>query len=170
MSRTLFAPRTGVVLAASLLAAANLGGCVIEIDPPPPPGGGGGGGGGAPTTIDVILINDTNLTLDPQIYVTDEAVTDLENLFTRSNKHTRYGIGTIGLLGGRDDASFSLSCEEARVLGTLGGAFGDDLDNPEGTGQQRVVSQDVNFECGETITLRFSQSGGGFRTTVTISQ
>lgn len=170
MSRTPFTRRAAVAVAASLLAAANLGGCVIEIDPPPPSGGGGGGGGGTPTTIRVVLINDTSLTLDPQIYVTENAVTDLDHLFTRSNKYTRYGIGTIGLLGGRDSDSFTLACDDTRVLGTLGGAFGDDLDNPEGTGQQRVVSQDVNFECGETITLRFSQSGAQFRTTVTISQ
>ena len=152
----------------------NTGGCIIEVDPPPSGGGSGGsggsGGGGEPTTITLRIINETGATLDPQIYVTADAITDPSALITRSNQFTRFGVGNRGLLGDFDSDTVTFDCTEARVLGTAGGLFGDDLENPDGEGTQRILGQDTIFECGDTITLRFGRSGGVFVTTVSITQ
>ncbi len=164
----------GVSLGCVALAL-NTGGCIIEVDPLPSGGGGGsgggsGGGGGEPTSITLRIINETGATLDPQIYVTADAITDPSELITRSNAFTRFGVGNRGLLGDFDSDTVTFDCSEARVLGTAGGLFGDDLENPDGEGQQRILGQDTIFECGDTITLRFGRSGGAFVTTVSITQ
>jgi hypothetical protein len=46
----------------------------------------------------------------------------------------------------------------------LGGSFGDDLNNPEGTGRQIVLTQELSFFCEGRITFRYSGSGGTFNT------
>ncbi len=150
----------------------NIGGCIIEFDPLPSGGGGGSGGGGnaEPTTITLRLINETGATIDPQIFVTGDAITDPDDLFVSGNAFTRFGVGNRGLLGDFDSDSISFDCTDARIIGTRGGLFGDDLENPDGTGTRRILGQDTNFECGETITLRFGVSRGVFVTTVSITR
>lgn len=164
-------PWTGVALG-FLALTMNMGGCIIEVDPLPPSGGGGGSGGGStePTTVTLRLINETGATIDPQIFVTGGAITDPDDLFVSGNAFTRFGVGNRGLLGDFDSDSISFDCTDARIIGTRGGLFGDDLENPDGVGQRRILGQDTNFECGETITLRFGVSGGVFVTTVSITR
>jgi len=114
-------------------------------------------GGGDPNGVTVRVVNNTAGTLDPQIYVTGAAVTDPSQLFSAGNLYTRYGVGNRGLLGDFDTDSFVLTCSEARVIGTPGGLFGDDLEDPDGVGQQRILGQDVAFSCGDTITFTYSR-------------
>jgi len=140
--------------------AAAGGGCVITIDPPP---GGGGGGGAGTGTITVRIVNTTNTTLDPEIHVSAAAVSS-EELFQPERKYTRFGVGTLGLLGPASSDDFTLSCAEVRVIGTAGGRFGDDLNNPEGSGRRVVLTQDLNIFCGDRVTFTFSRTPGGFTT------
>jgi hypothetical protein len=139
--------------------AAAGGGCVVTIDPPP---GGGGGGGGA-GTIRIRIVNTTNTTLDPEIFVSATAVSS-DELFQLNRKFTRFGVGTLGLIGPRSSDDFTLSCAEVRVIGTAGGRFGDDLNNPEGSGRRVVLTQDLNIFCGDRVTFTFSRTPGGFTT------
>jgi hypothetical protein len=150
------------------LAALLLGGCVLTIDPIADFGDmGQGDGSGTTDQITVRIINTTNLTLDPEIYLSAEPVS-VDELFRSAHKYKAYGVGTTGILADYDSDTFSLDCSAARVIGTSGGRFGDDLNNPDGTGQRIVLTQDLNIFCGGTVTFTYSRSGDGFTTTYVV--
>ncbi len=137
-------------------------GCVITFDPIPGDDDDPNDGGG--TTITIRVVNTTNTTLDPDIYISATAVST-EELFVPARKYTAFGVGTLGLLGPGGSDQFTVSCSDARVIGTLGGRFGDDLNNPDGTGRQIVLTQDLNVFCGGRVTFTYSRSGSAFTTT-----
>jgi hypothetical protein len=147
------------------------GGCVITVDPTDGVNGDGGddGGNGAVQHITVRVINTSNTTLDPEIYVSAEPVS-ISELFRSANKYTRYGVGTQGILADHDSDTFTLDCSEARVLGTKGGKFGDDLNDPDGTGQQIVLTQDLSIFCGGTVTFTYSRTISGYTTTYIVER
>ncbi len=159
------------LLCGALLLLPGGAGCVITIDPND--GGGGGGGGGAPPgpdpVITIRIVNATNTTLDPQIFLAAGAVSIAE-LFDPGRKVTNFGVGTLGLLGPLGSDTITPTCTSAVVIGTQGGAFGDDLNNPEGNGRQVVLTQDVNVSCGDTITFTYERSGSGFDTAFRVSR
>ncbi|MBK8913942.1 MAG: hypothetical protein IPM64_04935 [Phycisphaerales bacterium] len=152
-------------------AAALLVGCTINL---PDPNGNGNANGnsnsGGNTTIRVRVVNTTNATLDPDVYVTGEAVTDPAQLFSADRKFTRYGVGTLGILGPGNSDEFTLECSATRVVGTGGGRFGNDLQNPDGVGNQRIMAQDVFFVCGDVIVLTYRRNGNEFTTTVSVTR
>ena len=158
------------LLCGALLLIPSGGGCVVTIDPND---GGGRGGGGAPPGPDPIItirvVNATNTTLDPQIFIAAGPVSIAE-LFDPGRKVTNFGVGTLGLLGPLGSDTITPTCASAVVIGTQGGAFGDDLNNPEGNGRQIVLTQDVNVSCGDTITFTFQRSGTGFDTDFRVSR
>jgi len=135
------------------------GGCIVTFLPPDHDGS----DGDTDQTIRIRLINATNTDLDPQFYVSAEPVS-AEDLFKEANKYTDFGVMGLGVLGAGDVASFSLPCDQARVIGTQGGLFGKDRDNPEGVGQRRVFAQDLTVFCGESVTLTYRRQGDGFAT------
>jgi hypothetical protein len=140
--------------------------CVVTVEPVD--GGNGGADGGA-NTITIRIVNATNHTLDPEIYISAQPVS-VDQLFAASNKYTTFGVGLLGLLAGSDTDSFTIECSEARVIGTKGGQFGggadgNDLNDPAGSGLQRVLAQDLIFYCGDRITFTYRKSGGEFITT-----
>ncbi|GMU80231.1 MAG: hypothetical protein IT450_12410 [Phycisphaerales bacterium] len=141
------------------------GGCVVTIEPD----GNNNDNGGTPgaTTIRVRVINSTNVTLDPEVYASATAV-NADGLFVDGNKYTAFGVGTLGLLGPQTSDTFEIDCANARVIGTKGGKFGDNLNQPDGVGQQVVLTQDLSIFCGGTLTLTYSRSGSGFRTDFTV--
>ena len=151
----------------ALLLVLPGGGCVISIDPLD--GGGGGNGGGAGGQFTIRLINATDTTLDPELYIADGPVS-ITQLFERARKFTAYGVGTLGLLGPFGSDTVTVNCTAAIVIGTRGGAFGDDLNDPDGTGRQIVLTQDVNVFCGDTITFTYERSGSGFETDFRVSR
>ncbi len=136
-------------------------GCTVTVDPNP--NNGGGGANPDPDTVTIRVFNRTNTTLDPEIHVATAPVT-ITQLFFNSRKYTDFGVGTLGLLGPRGSDSFALPCSQVRVLGTEGGAFGDDLNNPDGRGRQIVLTQELVFDCGSVITFSFERDGDGFTT------
>lgn len=145
--------------------AALCSGCLIGIGD-----GGGDGGGGTPEKIRVTVVNQSGITLDPEIYKSAAPVT-VEELFADGNKFTAFGVGTLGLLGPGGSDTFTLTCEEARVIGTRGGRFGDNQNNPDGFGQQIVLAQDLSVFCGGTLTIVYSRRpGGGFQTNHTVTR
>jgi hypothetical protein len=163
-TRTVFW-RSALVAAALAFA---VGGCAVEVDPD---GDDGGDDGGDPTaqTITIRVTNSASVTLDPEIYISATPVS-AEELFTDANKFTAFGVGTLGLLGGNDSDTFEVDCAAARVIGTKGGRFGDDLNNPQGAGQQVILTQDLSIFCGGTLRLTYSGSGSTFNTNFTVSR
>jgi len=165
-------PRRTVLQAACLLGLAVLlpGGCVISIDPID--GGDDDGNGGGADQITIRIVNATDHTLDPQIYLAAEPV-DVDSLFTASRKYTKFGVGNLGLIGSFDADQFTVECSQARVVGTRGGSFGggddgNDLTAPAGSGTQLVLTQELVFFCGQRITFTYRSSGDGFSTTLDI--
>lgn len=152
--------RRRVCWSAAALALTVTLGCIVTVEPID----GGDGDGGEPTTITVRLFNATNIGLDPQIFISAEALSAEALFASATNKFTSFGDFGLGLLGAGDVVGFDLDCAAVRVLGTPGGSFGNNLQAPEGTGTQRVLSQDAQFNCGDTITFTYSRSGGGFAT------
>lgn len=135
------------------------GGCPQSSDD-----NGGSGEPNTPTTIRVRIVNQSGVTLDPEFYASGAAV-GLDELFQPGNKFTRFGVGTLGILGRLSSDEFVIDCSAARVIGTRGGRFGDDLNDPIGTGRQIVLTQELNVFCGGRLTLTYSRSGDTFTTT-----
>jgi len=169
--------RPFAVARAAMLAAACgvLAGCIVEStdmttesdadtdrpapsSPAPPP-----------STVFVRLVNNTDVALDPQLYVSSEAVT-AEELLDDSLKHTAFGFGTLGFLEPRGAVEVQLPCAELAVFGTAGGSFGVDLNAPEGAGQARVVRFGESILCGERVTFLFNRTEGGFATALDLEQ
>lgn len=153
-------PRIGLYRSVLATLLGLVAGCVVTVEPDPDDGDGGPNEG----EILVRLVNATNVTLDPEIYFTDQAVS-ADQLFDASNKFTAFGVGTLGLLGDFDQAQFSVACSDARLIGTSGGLFGNNLNAPDGSGRAIVLTQELNIFCGGTLTLTYSRAGDGFTTT-----
>lgn len=153
-----------ILLMAAVLASA---GCVIRVTS----GGDGGGDSNQPpaaTKITVRVVNTTGVSLDPQIFFSDQFVPP-DQLFADGNKYTAYGVGTLGILADNDSASFNIECDLATTIGTKGGSFGDDLNNPIGVGQQIIVRMNESIFCGQTLTLTYRKSGSGYTTEFSVS-
>ena len=152
------------------LIALFIAGCMLTIDPIEGIiDGGDGTGGDTSNQITIRVINATNVTLDPEIYVSAEPVS-VEQLFQSANKFTAYGVGTTGILADFDSDTFALDCSQVRVIGTRGGRFGDDLSNPEATGQQVVLTQDLNVFCDGSVTFTYTRSAGEYTTTFVVAR
>lgn len=149
---------------AGFLGAAALAGCVVEVTPDPDDGG-----DGSSLVLTVRIVNTSNVTLDPQIYISATPVSS-DELFADANRFTRFGVGTLGLIGGADSDTFTIECSSARVIGTKGGAFGDDLTAPQGFGQQIVLTQELSVFCEGTLTLTFNGAGSTFTTNYTVAR
>ena len=116
------------------------------------------------------VINQSGVTLDPEIYKSATPV-GVAELFADGNKFTAFGVGTIGLLGPGGSDSFELTCEEARVIGTKGGKFGDNQNAPDGNGQPIVLAQDLSVFCDGALTITYSRRlNGGFETNHTVTR
>lgn len=160
--------RLPLTLAACLAMALPglMGGCVIQITP------GGNGGNDNTTTppqkITVRIVNEADTTLDPEVFVSATPAT-VDQLFAAGNKFTSFGVGTLGLLGPKSEDTVDVDCANVRVIGTHGGKFGNNLNAPDGTGQQIVLTQDLSIFCGGAVTFTFSNNGG-FTTTYSVSR
>lgn len=158
------------VVRAALLSAMVLSlsgaSCVVTVEPDPG-GGGGGGGGGSPEVLRVRLINTSNVTLDPEIYVSPQGLL-VEDLFVPTNKYTNFGVGKQGFLADNDADEFEIPCVDAVTIGTKGGRFGDDLNNPDGTGTQIVLRLHESVFCNGRVTLTYSGGGSSFQTTFVV--
>jgi hypothetical protein len=153
------------VLASALLLPFAGPSCVVTVEPDP--GGGGGGGGGSPEVIRVRLINTSNVTLDPEIFVSPQGLL-VEDLFVPTNKYVLFGVGKQGFLADNDSDEFEIPCADAVTIGTKGGRFGDDLNNPDGTGTQIVLRLHESVFCNGRLTLTYSGSGNSFQTTFVV--
>lgn len=153
------------IAACAVLTGALLGaGCVVTIEPDDDGDGGGGNGGPDPGEVVTITIrNLTSTTLDPELFVASEFLAAAD-LFVAERKFTAFGVGTLGLLGPGGSDSFEFACPDVLSLGTPGGKFGDDLNNPTGTGRQILLTQGFSLFCGGSVVLTYSQEGDGFST------
>jgi hypothetical protein len=140
--------------AAALLSAVWLGGCTIQVAGP----GDGGSATAPPSAITVKIVNATDKALDPQIYVGPSAA-GVPALFTDANKKRDFGFGGLGYVEPSSEASFSIPCGQQVLIGTQGGAYGDNLNTPLGRGQQLVLEEDVSVRCTYVLTFTFSASG-----------
>ena len=130
-------------------------GCTIEVSPD----GGGSSNTTPPTVITVRIVNATGKALDPQIYV-GPASAGAAALFTDANKKRDFGFGGLGYVETDAEASFTLACGQHVLIGTQGGAFGDNLNTPLGQGQSFIFEEDVNIRCTYLLTFTFSSNGG----------
>ena len=130
-------------LAAGLLVA----GCVITVEPIDTQPS-------TPTTITIRIVNNTNKALDPQIYVAPREV-GAANIFQPQYLKTDFGLGNRGILAPRSDAVFTITCADQGLVGTQGGIYGDDLNNPIDQGRQVVLESGVSMQCGDYVQFRF---------------
>lgn len=162
--------RNGIRLAAlALVAALSMGGCTVIVDNNNN-NGNSNDNSNRPPGIRIKVVNKTNVTLDPELFILAQVTVDPNLIFQPGNRFTRYGVGTRGLLGPNGSDEVDLDCETTYTIATFGGAFGDDLDNPLGRGTQRILLLGSSFTCGDLITLTFSGSAGSYVTTVAVSQ
>ncbi len=168
----MFAARCLGMCCSLLLVAAMPHGCFVTVDPDfdiiiPPDGN-------QPpedaTTITIRIFNRSTRALDPEIYFSDQNISDPNQLFVAENKYTDFGVGHLGVLQPGGSASLTLDCTQVAVIGTPGGTFagGDDrndLGDPAGTGQLRMLTQDRVFFCGDRITFEYRETLTGFTTT-----
>lgn len=167
--------RNGIrLITFAVLAGLTMGGCTLVVDGNNNNNSNGGSNGNdnneGPPHVRIKVINESNVTLDPELFVLPQVTVDPNIVFQAEHRYTRYGVGTRGLLGPNGSDEFDLDCETTYTIATFGGAFGDDLDNPLGRGTQRILLLGSSFTCGDRVTLRFSPSGNGYVTTVAVSQ
>ena len=116
-------------------------------------------------TVLVAFVNLTSVDVDTEFYASNEEMTDVEaELFVPANR-IQVGIGVAGtgiLLSGTDD-SIEVPCTDDLVLGTTGGTFKDpDLGTSLGTGDVRILTEGLVFDCGDTLTFTYSEDNGEF--------
>ncbi len=150
-----------------LVTPLAVAGCVITISGN---GNDNGDDNPPPTAVFTIrLYNQSDTTLDPQFYFSADATT-VDQLFVSENKFTSFGVGTLGVLERGDSDEFTVECSAAHLLGTAGGAFGDDVNNPTGNGRLIVLTQDLSVFCGDVVSFVFDGSDGAYTTTYTVDQ
>ena len=149
--------------------------CTISADDLVDDGSGDSSGGdsgvadAAPSgQIRVQLVNDSDYAVAVQLYATDQTGDAATVLFVEDNLITaNVGFAGTGLLPAGEDDEILLNCDSAVMVGTLGGEFVDaDTGEVQGTGQQRVLEQDLQFVCTETITLTYRENDDDFSTTL----
>ncbi len=132
------------------------------------PGDGGGGGGSNQVTVRVINAS-PNLAVDVQIYATGQAVNNPDtDLFIPANQQVAgLGFAGSGVVAAGQTDEITLACDQALVVGTLGGRFlNQDTGAQVGTGTRYVLFQGSQYQCGSTIIFTYTPSGSGFRTDV----
>ena len=147
----------GLVAVAAGLATA---GCTITVAPRD-------GTPATPPTITVKAVNRTGKPLDPQLYVASTSA-GLDGLFAAANQQIDFGFAGLGLIESNKDISFTVGCDQQVYIATLGGAFGDDLNNPVGQGQQIVLEQELSVHCGDVVTFTYTAVGSSLRTSVAV--
>lgn len=150
-----------------LLLALPLAGCIIQV----PAGSSGTDGTGQqapPTSITIRIVNDTDRPLDPQIYVGPPGGA-AGDLFVAANKRTDFGVGMLGTLLAKSETSLVLECGKVGYFGTAGGIFGDDLNNPTGTGRSITLQEGANVWWGGEVTIWFENDGDTLVTTFAVT-
>ncbi len=149
----------GVWMAMAGAGVLLLSGCIVQMESERPVPASG---------IAVRIVNETDQPLDPQVYV-GPVSEGVRGLFERRYKRTDFGVGGIGVLLGNSDAVLTIACDGEVLIATSGGVYGDDLNAPAGEGQQVVLEQGLNVQCGDTVTFRFQAVGGALRTSYSVS-
>ncbi|MCK4341532.1 MAG: hypothetical protein KAY37_07415 [Phycisphaerae bacterium] len=148
-----------IVAVAALLVA---GGCVLRVVPAEDDGT------SSASAIKIKIVNATSKPLDPQIYV-GSPEGGVEGLFVPENKRTNFGVGSLGVMLPQSETSFSVMCGELGLFGTQGGIFGQNLENPDGSGRQVVLQENINVQCGDLVTFAFSAQGNTLVTTYAVT-
>lgn len=121
--------------------------------------------------VSIRFLNQSSQALDVQFYAT---ATDLINpadvnsvLFTSANHIVaNIGFAGSGLIPAGDSDEITLACAGAHTLGTLGGRFVNENSGEQvGTGQQRAFSINLQYNCGDTLSIIYSGSADGYTTT-----
>lgn len=167
------AKRFSVVLG-SLLLALTVAGCTITIDPLDPnandPNAVDPNANPQPTTLTVYLINETNLELDPHLYVS-QYVLSAEQLFVDSNIYANFDGATV--IDPNTTVELTLNCSETKTIGSDQAAFGkwSDLQNAGRSINSPVIAfgdaeNSPTYE--QVILIRFYRDqAGDYRTSWT---
>lgn len=131
--------------------------CTTVIAPPDGPPD------GTPATqITVRFVNQTLSALDVEFYASSQALGDPEAvLFLDGNRITaEIGFAGTGLIPAFQSDEILVNCDGARSIGTRGGRFvNSDTGVETGRGQQRVASLDLQYTCGDLVTITYSGAG-----------
>lgn len=164
--------RVNLILATILAGLASLSpaGCGFDFPeetPEPTPTS-------QPEPEDVIFLrleNETSFALETELYLgTNGLAATPENIFVPENIYTNgVGLASSGLLPPRDDDDVIIPCGEGLVVATAGGTFLDpETGEVEGTGPNRILQQDLVFDCGVVMTFTYRQTANGFTVLVTL--
>lgn len=159
------------VLAAAALLFSGTACVTITTDDQPDDSTDGGAGSANRVTIRLVNASPT-MAVDVQLYATGGVVNDLNaDLFAPAHQLVSgIGFAGYGLLESGNSDTVVLPCDDALVVGTLGGRFlNEDTGDELGVGTRSVFFQGSQFECGATLTFTYTPVGNGFQTTVQIS-
>jgi len=122
-----------------------------------------------PNTAVITLVNDSDFALDVQFFVsTNPAVTSESDLLSEENQF-RSGIGflSLGILSSGETVDVSLTCTDFLFIGTKGGEFRDARtgDSVAISTRSRLAQRGPQFDCGNSVTFRFSADAAGRPTT-----
>jgi hypothetical protein len=147
--------RCRIIAAAMCAVAASLtGGCIVQNNEDP-----------GPTTITVVLVNETNFVLDANFFASPTA-TNTDGLFVQANIYTGYSDKPIPTVAARQTVSFELACGDARSIGVSHPVFSNPVTLTGGeSADELFLVRDTNYVCGDRIVFRYSHPGN-FRVNV----
>jgi len=119
-------------------------------------------------SVRVRLLNQSGSALAVQLYASATAGDAETVLFTEANEIVAgIGFAGTGLIPAGDNDEALLLCDDAVMIGTRGGQFVDaDTGDVLGTGQQRYLELGAQFDCGDTISIIYRQSGDEYHTSL----
>ena len=139
---------TAVASLAWSAACLTAGGGGVNFPSSPPPN---------PDQVRVRILNNTLHGLNPQLYVT--ASENALELFNAGNQLSSFGVAGTGLVDALNFAVIDFACDRVRYLGTAGGLFFEANSAAEaGHTGQLTAARELDFNCGDTVTLTFSMS------------
>ncbi|MHC4442081.1 MAG: hypothetical protein ACYTA5_05750, partial [Planctomycetota bacterium] len=122
-------------------------------------------------SVRIRFLNQSTQALDVQFYATASDLTNPADvntvLFASGNQVTAdIGFAGTGLIPAGKSDEITLDCAAARTLGTLGGRFvNENTGEQVGTGQQRAFSIDLQYSCGDTLSIIYQATSNGYQTT-----
>ncbi|UCD27745.1 MAG: hypothetical protein JSV03_11635 [Planctomycetota bacterium] len=123
-----------------------------------------------PNNVRIRFVNQSSQALDVLFYATAADLTnpaDVDTvLFTPANQViANIGFAGSGLIPAGETDEITLNGANARTLGTRGGAFiNKDTGEHLGTGQQRVFSINLQYSCGDTLSIVYKATATGYET------
>lgn len=120
-----------------------------------------------PNEVTVVLNNQTGLDVAPNLYIAAASLS-ADELFSPEHMYTNYG--TNGIIEPQSSVTFNIPCTDIGSIGSEEAEFTSLGQFTSGRSADSVIAvSDVNFSCGNTITIKLYFDGVDYRTQI-ISQ